>query len=160
MDASTRDRLVAEYLAGPSKLRQAVKGMTAEQLKARPVAGKMSTLEVVCHLVDFDPVYVERMKRAIALDNPTLLGADENEFAKKLCYHDRDVEEELQVLEFTRKSMARVLKAMPLETWDRVGMHNERGPMTVEKMVNTITNHIPHHLKFIEEKRKALGLAN
>lgn len=159
MDASTRDRLVAEYLAGPGKLRQAVQGMTAEQLKARPIAGKMSTLEVVCHLVDFDPVYVERMKRAIALDNPTLQGADENEFAKKLCYHDRDVEEELQLLEYTRKSMARVLKAMPLETWDRVAIHNERGPMTVEKMVNTITNHITHHLKFVEEKRAAPGLS-
>jgi uncharacterized damage-inducible protein DinB len=158
MDTNTRDRLVAEYLAGPAKLRQAVKGMNAEQLKARPVAGKMSTLEVVCHLVDFDPVYVERMKRAITMENPTLLGADENEFAKKLCYHERDVEEELQLLELTRKSMARVLQAMPLETWSRVGVHNERGPMTVEKMLNTITNHITHHLKFIEEKRAALGI--
>ncbi|HQR41683.1 MAG TPA: DinB family protein [Gemmatales bacterium] len=158
MDANTRDRLVAEYLAGPGKLRQAVKGMTPEQLRARPVAGKMSTLEVVCHLVDFDPVYVERMKRAITMEKPTLLGADENEFTKKLCYHDRDVEEELQLLEYTRKSMARILAKMPLEAWDRVGVHNERGPMTVEKMLSVITNHISHHLQFIEEKRKALGV--
>ena len=69
--------LIEQYLAGPSELRAAVKGMTREQLVARPVAGKMSTLEVVCHLVDFDPVYAQRMKCVIAEDNPTLLGADE-----------------------------------------------------------------------------------
>ena len=63
--------LIEQYLAGPSELRAAVKGMTREQLVARPVAGKMSTLEVVCHLVDFDPVYAQRMKCVIAEDSPT-----------------------------------------------------------------------------------------
>src|SRR4051794_37949319 len=78
--------LLDAYLAGPRLLRQAVAGMTREQLTARPVASKMSTLEVVCHLVDFDPVYADRMKRAIALDRPTLLGADESLFLKALAY--------------------------------------------------------------------------
>jgi len=158
MDTATRDRLVKEYVAGPQQLREALKGMSREQLVAKPVAGKMSTLEVVCHLVDFDPVYVERMKRAIAMDKPTLLGADENDFAKALCYHDRDAEEELKLLELTRSSMARILMKLPMEAWDRVGIHNERGTMSVEKMVETMINHIPHHVKFIEDKRKALKL--
>jgi uncharacterized damage-inducible protein DinB len=158
MDATTRDQLVNNYLAGTALLQKAVSGLSEEQLKARPVAGKMSTLEVVCHLVDFEPVYVERMKRAITMEKPTVLGADENEFTKKLCYHDRDVNEELALMEFTRKSMARILSKLPLEAWSREAIHNERGPMTLEKMVTTITNHVPHHVKFIEEKRKALGV--
>lgn len=158
MDTAARDRLVKEYLAGPAQLRQAVKGMTAEQIKAKPVAGKMSTLEVVCHLVDFDPVYVERMKRTITMDKPAILGADENLFAQKLCYHDRDLEEELKLLELTRSCMSKILMKLPLDAWNRVGVHNERGEMTLQKMVETMINHIPHHVKFIEEKRKALGL--
>lgn len=158
MDTATRDRLVQEYLAGPQQLRQAVKGMSREQLLAKPVAGKMSTLEVVCHLSDFDPIYVERMKRVITMDKPTVLGADENVFAQKLCYHDRDAEEEMTLLDVTRKSMARILKQLPLEAWSREGIHNERGTMSLEKMVTTMNNHIPHHVKFIEEKRKALGM--
>jgi len=158
MDTPTRDRLIAEYLAGPKLLRQAVQGLTPDQLTARPVAGKMSTLEVVCHLSDFEPVYVERMKRAIALDKPQVLGADENLFAKMLRYHDRNLEEELNFIDICRSHMARILKNIPLDAWDREAMHNERGPMTVEKMVTNITNHIPHHVKFIQEKRKALGV--
>ena len=82
----------------------------------------------------------------------------ENVFAQKLCYHDRDLEEELRLLEVTRSSMARILKKLPLEAWSREGIHNERGTMTLEKMVGTMIGHIPHHVKFIEEKRKALGV--
>jgi hypothetical protein len=156
MDTATRDRLVQEYLAGPQVLRQAVQGMSAEQLTARPVPGKMSTLEVVCHLSDFEPVYTERMKRAIALEKPPILGADENLFAKKLCYHDRNVEEELRLIDVTRSQMARILKNLPLDVWDREAVHNERGPLTVEKLVTSIISHIPHHVQFITEKRKAL----
>jgi uncharacterized damage-inducible protein DinB len=151
--------LVENYVAGPRTLRQAVTGLTREQLTARPVPGKWSILEVVCHIADFEPVYTERMKRVIALEKPTFLGADENLFAAKLAYHDRDLEEELKIIETTRSQMARILRTLPQSALERVGNHDERGPRTLENLVATITNHIPHHLKFIAEKRKALGLS-
>src|SRR5688572_15998704 len=94
--------LVADYLKGPEMLRDAVKGMSREQLLARPVAGKWSTQEVVCHLADFDPILADRMKRIIAEEKPTLLAANENSFAAKLCYEDRDTNEELAIIENTR----------------------------------------------------------
>src|SRR3954469_22899830 len=90
--------MIEEYLAGPGTLRKAVAGMTREQLTARPIAGKWSTLEVVCHLADFDPILADRMKRVIALDRPSLVGADENRFAATLAYHSRDVAEELAII--------------------------------------------------------------
>jgi uncharacterized damage-inducible protein DinB len=150
--------LIEQYLAGPKELRAAVAGMTRDQLTARPVPGKMSTLEVVCHITDFEPVYADRMKRVIALDNPTLLGADENLFLKRLAYHDRDLEEELALVERTRSQMARILRTLPPEALQRTGNHSERGPMSLEKLITSITNHITHHVGFIREKRKALGL--
>ena len=52
------NELADQYLAGAAQLRAAVAGMTREQLVARPVAGKWSTLEVVCHVSDFDPILV------------------------------------------------------------------------------------------------------
>jgi uncharacterized damage-inducible protein DinB len=151
-------QLTEPYLAGPRQLRQAVAGMSREQLLARPVAGKWSTLEVVCHLADFDPIHADRMKRVIAEDKPTLLGADENRFAAALNYHGRDLEEELTIMERTRGQLARILRALPDEALQRVGVHNERGPLTLEQLLTTATNHISHHVKFIEEKRKALGM--
>src|SRR5437660_12306553 len=98
--------MIDRYLAGADTLRQAVAGMSREQLIARPIAGKWSTLEVVCHLADFDPILADRMKRVLAEDRPTLLGADEKRFAAALAYHDRDLEEELAILAHTRPQMA------------------------------------------------------
>jgi hypothetical protein len=151
-------QMIEDYLAGPATLRKAVTGMTREQLLARPIPGKWSTQEVVCHLVDFDPVLVERMKRIIALEKPTMLGADPDLFAATLAYHERDVEEELKLLEHTRSKMARILRTLPPEALTRTGIHNERGPLTLEQMLAVSIRHIPHHVKFIQEKRQALGL--
>ena len=151
--------LIDAYLAGPPTLRAAVRGMSREQLVARPVADKWSTLEVVCHLADFDPILADRMKRIIAEDRPALLGADENRFATGLAYHDRDVEEELTIVEKTRSQLARILRKLPQEALQRVGLHNERGPRTLEQLLTGAIGHIQHHLAFVKEKRKALGLA-
>ncbi len=155
---TTPDQLIETYLTGAQSLRRAVAGMSHEQLVARPVPGKWSTLEVVCHLSDFEPIFADRMKRVIAEDRPQLLGADEKRFAAALAYHQRDLEEELVLVERTRSQMARILRALPAEAWQRVGTHNERGPLTLERLLATAANHIPHHVRFIEEKRRALGL--
>jgi uncharacterized damage-inducible protein DinB len=150
--------MIAIYLDGPRLLRQAVAGMTAEQARARPVAGKMSTLEVVCHLADFDPILADRMKRVIAEDNPTLVGADENRFRAALAYHERDLEEELVIIERTRSQMGRILRSLAEPALQRVGTHTERGPRTLEQLLQTAINHVPHHVAFVLEKRRALGL--
>lgn len=156
---SNFNELIENYLAGIGTLRQAVAGMSREQLLARPVAGKWSTLEVVCHLADFEPVFADRLKRVLALERPTLLGADENCFAKALAYHERDLGEELAIVENTRRQMARILRAQSAEALTRVGVHNERGPRTVQDLLTGATNHIVHHVRFIHDKRRALGLA-
>ena len=150
--------MIDAYLAGPPTLRAAVRGLSRAQLVARPVPGKWSTLEVVCHLADFDPILADRMKRVIAEDRPQLLGADEQRFAAALAYHDRDLAEEVDIIERTRSQMARILRTLPAEALRRVGVHNERGPLTLEDLLTTVTNHVGHHLKFVADKRRALGL--
>ena len=150
--------LIETYLQGPKLLREAVRGMTRDQLLARPVAGKMSTLEVVCHLADFEPILADRIKRILTHDRPTLLGADENLFTAGLAYQQRDIEEELKVVDATRAQLARILRTMTPDILARVGVHSERGELTLERILTMACNHVPHHLPFIAEKKKALGL--
>ena len=155
---SARSDLIATYLEGTALLRRAVVDMTAEQLRARPVPGKWSTLEVVCHLVDSEQAYCHRMKRVIAETRPLLIGYDETRFAATLGYHDRDLEQELTLLDQMRQQMARILESVPEGAWSATGVHSERGLMTLEDLVVTEAEHIPHHLAHVAEKRKALGL--
>ena len=150
--------LLAEYEAGPAKLRAAVAGLTPEQLRARPVAGKWSVLEVVAHLADFEPIIADRLKRILALDKPLYMGADETRFVANLAYHDRDLEEELAVVDATRKQLARILRRIPADALQRSGVHSERGLQTAEAVLAGAGRHINHHLTFVMEKRKALGV--
>ena len=151
------DALIEQYLAGPGLLRRAVAGMTRDQLLARPVAGKWSTQEVVCHLADYEPIYADRMKRVIALPEPELLQGDPGLFAARLAYDRRGVEEELALVGLTRKQMAQILRALRPEGFQRRGLHSRDGSLTLENLLQRVTAHVPHHVRFIEEKRRAMG---
>ena len=151
------DALIEDYLAGPGVLRRAVAGMTRDQLLARPIAGKWSTQEVVCHLADYEPIYADRMKRVIALKEPELLKGDPGLFAACLAYDRRGVEEELALIEITRKQMARILRALTPEDFQRQGGHSRDGALSLEVLLQRITAHIPHHVRFIEEKRRVMA---
>lgn len=153
----TTAKLIDDYLAGPALLREAVAGMTAEQLDGAPVPGKWSTRQVVCHIADFEPVYATRMKRVIAESSPPgLAGGFHQQFAEHLCYDERDVDEELELIEVTRKQMARILRRVPEDAFAKTGVHSEDGPISLRTLLERITNHIPHHVEFIREKRAAL----
>lgn len=150
--------LIEQYLAGPAQLRKAVAGMTRDQLTARPIAGKWSTLEVICHIADFEPVYADRMKRVIAEESPLLLSGDPDKFQARLAYSNRDADEELTLIAIVRSQMARILKTLSEPDFARTGKHSADGPLSLATLLERITNHIPHHVTFVEAKRKALGL--
>jgi hypothetical protein len=156
---SRADRIDA-YLAAPQALRRAVAGMSRDQLVARPVAGKWSTLEVVCHVVDSDQISSHRMKRVIAEERPLLIGYNESLFTASLFYHDRDLDFELNLLDALRAQLAAVLRRLPDSAWSRDGVHNERGLLTLGDYLDGITDHVHHHARTIHEKRQALGMAS
>ncbi len=150
------NELIEQYLVGPQQLRDAIAGMTGDQMNATPVPDKWSTRQVICHIADFEPVYANRMKRAIAEDEPTIFSGDPDAFVASLTYDQRDIEEELQLIESVRKHVARILRTLKPEEFQRTVKHSESGPITLEQLLTNITNHIPHHIKFIQEKRTAM----
>jgi uncharacterized damage-inducible protein DinB len=152
--------LIDEYLKGIDLLRGAVAGITREQALARPIAGKWSTLEVVAHLADFEPIFADRIKRILAFDRPLIIGADEQPFAKSLAYQDRDLHGEVELIALTRQQLAGILRGKSAEDFQRVGVHSHAGLQTVEQILTYVTRHILHHVPFIVEKKKALGLTH
>ena len=155
---ATLAELIETYAAGPVALRAAVAGMTREQLTARPIPGKWSTLEVVAHLADYEPIIADRAKRTLAFPKPLLFGADPDPMAAALAYHARDLEEELQLIEVTRKSLVRVLRTLDDSALARPCVHTERGLITLETILVLGGKHIAHHLPFVAAKRAALGV--
>ena len=152
--------VIEAYLSGPRDLRAAVDGLSREQLVCRPVPGKWSILEVVCHLADTDANIAHRIKRVLSEERPTFERVQPDSMLAALAYHAREAEEELTAFEVTRRQIARILSASPPEAWERTGVVGDRGDKTVAQMVNGAVEHLAHHLKFIVEKRLALGKAS
>lgn len=150
--------MIDQYLAGPELLQQAVQGMSDAQLDAKPVAGKWSTRQVVCHITDFEPIYADRMKRIVAENCPTFFGGDPDIFAAGLAYDRRPVDTELDLLVAVRRQMATILRELKAADFQRTGTHSEAGLLSLETLLQRIVNHVPHHVQFIAEKRKALGV--
>jgi uncharacterized damage-inducible protein DinB len=150
--------LIDDFLSVLDPLRRAVADLTPDQLTARPVPGRWSTLEVVCHLADSEQAWCHRMKRVIAEDRPLLIGYDESRLAASLGYQSRDLADELDLLGRMRRQMAAILRSLPDSAWSRQGVHNERGLVTLEEMVRIEAEHVTHHVRHILDKRRALGL--
>lgn len=149
--------LIAEYLTGAELVRQAVAGMTDDELDAKPIAGQWSTRQVVCHLADFEPVYADRMKRVIAESSPTFFGGDPDVFAAHLAYERRSVENELLLISSVRRQMASIIEQLAAADFERSGIHSEAGRLTLADLLTRVVKHVPHHVQFIAEKRKAIA---
>jgi hypothetical protein len=131
--------------------------MSAAELRARPIPGKWSTHEVICHLADFEIINAERIMRLVAEENPTVFNAEPDGFTENLCYQDRDTEAELALIDAIRRHMATILHGLLPVQWQRTGTHSTDGLLSVPDVVGRVTNHISHHIRFIAEKRAALG---
>ena len=152
------ETLIDQYLAGSDLVGNSVAGMTEEHLDVRPIAGKWSTRQVVCHLADFEPIYADRMKRVIAEQCPTSFGGDPDTFAAGLAYERRSLDEEISLITAVRRHMRTILCELKAEDFQRTGNHSDAGLVTLESLLRNITEHAPHHVRFIVEKRQMLGI--
>ena len=149
--------LIAAYERGIDDLRAAVAGMTTEQVLARPIPGKWSTVECVGHLADTEIFFTDRIVRTVAMDRPLLMSADEKLYIERLDFQGFDLGEQLALFTALRRHAARILRAQPTEAWRRTAVHSETGLVTLRQLVWQAVRHLRHHLPFIAQKRAALG---
>ncbi len=146
--------MLDEFEAGGQKLRSAVIGLTREKLLAKPGPGKWSIQELVIHLADGDAIAIDRMKRVITEDNPTLLRADEQAYVDRLHCEAQDLQDAISLFELNRRQFARVLRQLDDSEFERVGTHNaELGRITLAGLVETYSKHLDRHLQRLEQIR-------
>jgi hypothetical protein len=156
-----QSELIEHFAAGGEKLSLAIRGLTREDLFSVPdpaaKVGRWSIQQVVLHCMDSDLVSIDRLKRMIAEDNPTLIGYDENKFAANLFYDEQPAADAVAMVDLARKTFARVLRKLPPAAFNRAGTHNERGRITVGDYLKATADHLDHHIKFIHDKRAYMG---
>ena len=160
-DVDRAKTLLDDYVDAVETLRTAVWDMTAEQLHAKPQPEKWSSLEVVCHVVDMDLLAADRVNRIIISEAPVLPSPAPEQLKGSPCVSGRDLVEEIAFLTAIRSHTARLVRGLPPGGLDRIGViprpDGDR-KRTIEQIVRGITGHVTHHVRFLDEKRRLLGL--
>ena len=148
--------LIETFAAGGDTLREAIRGLSDEQMRAYPIPGTWSIQQIVVHLADSDAVAVDRMKRVAAMSSPLLMGYDENAFMTALHPEAQPIEEVLELFDLNRRLWAITLRKLPDEAFERTGIHSERGKLSLGHLVKDYIWHLDHHLGFVRKKRALL----
>jgi hypothetical protein len=151
--------VIDRYALGPELLRYAAQGLTPEQEQARPGPGLWSIAEVVAHMVDSDSVGIERMKRVIAEEHPTLQAYDQDRWIARLDAQHMPVAQGVELFDANRKWMTIILRKCTESDFGRTGLHTEDGVKTLAKLLVGYVTHLDYHLKFIYAKRANLGVS-
>jgi DinB superfamily len=108
----------------------------------------------VHHLADSEMTSAIRLRRLIAEDEPTIVGYDEAEFARRLFY-DRPIEASLEALRASRRTTAQILERLSDEQWTRSGTHTESDGYGVETWLEIYANHAHDHADQIRRARSS-----
>ncbi len=145
--------MIATYVAGGAKLVEAYSGLTKEQLLATPIPGTWTLQQIAIHLMDSDLIASDRMKRIACMEKPLLIGYDETAFSKLPGVNDLDAMEAIDIFARNRKLTAVILNKLPDDAFQRFGIHNEAGKVTLEEMLQNYISHLEGHLDWVYKKR-------
>jgi hypothetical protein len=142
-----RDPL-AVLAATPSTLRVRAGALSEDQLRARPEPAEWSAAEVLGHLWDSEVVYSFRARMILAQDGPALVGYDQDAWA---ALPRPPFMEMLEAFAALRAANLILARQTPQGDWDRVGHHEERGPLSFRLLTETMAGHDRAHLLQLEQ---------
>ena len=157
MTPEERIDLIAKYAAGYEEVMNALNGFPADSLAAHPIPGKWSAREIVHHLGDSESTSAWRLRRLLVEENPLIQGYDQDQFANKLRYNERDMAPALEAFRVARESTVQILDLMTEDDWKRAGTHSESGPYTTENWLEIYARHAHNHAAQIQRLREALA---
>jgi len=136
------------------RLEKVVKQLGKSQLMRRPEAGKWSIAEILAHLADAELVASWRMRLILGSNGVAIQAFDQDVWADKFQYAKRDPQVSLETFRLLRENNVRMLKALPKDSWENYGMHQERGKETIAHMVRMFAGHDLNHVLQVENIAK------
>ena len=157
MTPEERHVLIKQYGAGYDEVIDALDNFPAESLGAHPIPGKWSAREIVHHLGDSETTSAIRIRRLLVEDDPAIQGYDQDQYATRLRYNDRDMAPALEAFRSARETTMQLLPSLSDDDWQRAGTHSESGRYTLEDWLRIYAAHAHNHAAQIRRLRDALN---
>jgi hypothetical protein len=156
MTPQERTELIATYAAGYDEVTRALDGFPKDKLTAHPIAGKWSAAEIVQHLADSEMNSAIRLRKLLVEEKPLIQGYDQDAFATRLGYNERDFAPALDAFRAARATSMQIIERMNAADWLREGTHTESGRYTTEDWLRIYAAHAHGHADQIRRLRQAL----
>lgn len=145
--------LLERYRRGAELVAVSITGAAGAELDWAPGPGQWSIRKIVAHLADSETVVATRFRHVIAEDQPKLEAWDQNLWADRLDYGRRKTSQALESFRRMRAENYELLKDLPPEAFDRVGVHSERGPLTLRQLLQLNAEHAESHAAQLRARR-------
>lgn len=152
-----RAAAIAQIAAAPKALRDAVSGLSREQLDTAYRPGGWTVRQVVHHLPDSDLNAYIRVKLALTENEPTIKTYEEDLWAGLADSRDTPVEVSLALLEALHQRWDVLLRSLRAEDVSRRMRHPAHGLTSIDNMVNLYAWHGRHHVAQITSLREREG---
>jgi hypothetical protein len=146
--------LLERFRRGPELVAVATTGVAGSQLDYSPGPERWGIRQIVCHLADSEIVAAMRFRQTIAEENPGLPAYDQNAWAEKLGYRTRRFSPTLESFRRLRAENYELLKSLTEDTFERTGIHAERGRVSLLDLVRVNAEHVEKHAQQIMELRR------
>ena len=130
---------------------EVARAIPSERLHVAQSEGEWSPAYVIHHLADSDAHFLVRFLNVLSSENPTIVPFDEEAFPIALHYPGRTVETSIAAIEASRAHAVDILKEVPDADWNRVGVHSQRGEMTLTDLLVLTTNHRKEHIEQLKK---------
>lgn len=152
-----RADFIEQIEEAPAKLREAIRGLTEQQLDTPYRPDGWTVRQLVHHLVDSHLNSYVRFKLALTENEPTIKPYDEKLWAELPDGKSAPVDVSLALFEDLHRRFVLMLRAITPEQWLRKFRHPERGLMSLESNLALYGWHGRHHVAHITELRKRMG---
>lgn len=158
LESGERRGMIDNIAAAPARMREAVRGLSDEQLDTPYREGGWTLRQVVHHVPDSHLNAYCRLKLALTEDEPVIRPYDESLWAKLDDVHTTPVEVSLTLLESLHARWVGLLRAMKDEDFRRTFKHPEHaGTQTLDWLVAMYSWHSRHHVAHITSLREQKG---
>lgn len=156
-DELTRDEraaMIGAIADTPRRMRDAIGGLTPEQLETPYRDGGWTLRQVVHHVPDSHLNSYCRFKLALTEDEPTIRPYDEARWAELADSRETPIETSLQLLESLHDRWVRLLRSMSDDDFRRTLQHPDMGVLTLDAMVALYAWHGRHHVAHVTSTRE------